>query len=74
MIGVGAEPICRRIYTPDYRWPIDRDASPWCPTVRLFRQGESRDYAEVIAPTMERGVVRPLRSLPDDGGGVLAAG
>jgi len=36
-------------YTPDYRWLLDRDDSPWYPTVRLFRQDESRDYAGVIA-------------------------
>jgi tetratricopeptide (TPR) repeat protein len=36
-------------YTPDYRWLLDRDDSPWYPSVRLFRQDESRDYAKVIA-------------------------
>ena len=35
-------------YTPDYRWLLDRDDSPWYPTVRLFRQDESRDYAPVL--------------------------
>ena len=35
-------------YTPDYRWLLDRDDSPWYPSVRLFRQGASRSYAEVI--------------------------
>jgi tetratricopeptide (TPR) repeat protein len=35
-------------YTPDYRWLLDRDDSPWYPTVRLFRQGEDRDYANVL--------------------------
>jgi tetratricopeptide (TPR) repeat protein len=36
-------------YTPDYRWLLDRDDSPWYPTVRLFRQDERRDYASVLA-------------------------
>jgi tetratricopeptide (TPR) repeat protein len=36
-------------YTPDYRWLLDRDDSPWYPTVRLFRQTTERDYAEVVA-------------------------
>jgi tetratricopeptide (TPR) repeat protein len=36
-------------YTPDYRWLLDRDDSPWYPSVRLFRQSERRDYAEVLA-------------------------
>jgi tetratricopeptide (TPR) repeat protein len=35
-------------FTPDYRWLLDRDDSPWYPTVRLFRQDESRDYARVL--------------------------
>jgi ADP-heptose:LPS heptosyltransferase len=35
-------------YTPDYRWLLDRDDSPWYPTVRLFRQSETRDYREVF--------------------------
>jgi hypothetical protein len=35
-------------YAPDYRWLLDRDDSPWYPTVRLFRQDERRDYASVL--------------------------
>ncbi|WP_257165742.1 tetratricopeptide repeat-containing glycosyltransferase family protein [Bradyrhizobium sp. SRS-191] len=35
-------------YAPDYRWLLGRDDSPWYPTMRLFRQDERRDYAEVI--------------------------
>jgi tetratricopeptide (TPR) repeat protein len=35
-------------WTPDYRWLLGRDDSPWYPTVRLFRQSETRDYASVM--------------------------
>jgi tetratricopeptide (TPR) repeat protein len=35
-------------HTPDWRWLLDRDDSPWYPTVRLFRQTETRDYASVL--------------------------
>ena len=35
-------------FTPDYRWLLDRDDSPWYPTVRLFRQSEAGDYASVV--------------------------
>jgi len=35
-------------FTPDYRWLLDRDDSPWYPTARLFRQTETRDYAIVV--------------------------
>jgi len=35
-------------YTPDWRWLLGRDDSPWYRTVRLFRQDQTRDYAPVI--------------------------
>jgi len=35
-------------YTPDFRWLLDRDDSPWYPSVRLFRQNEDRDYGAVL--------------------------
>jgi Flp pilus assembly protein TadD len=35
-------------HTPDYRWLLDRDDSPWYPTVRLFRQSQTREYGSVI--------------------------
>ena len=31
-------------YVPDFRWLLDRDDSPWYPTVRIFRQDETRDW------------------------------
>jgi len=36
-------------YFPDWRWLLGRDDSPWYPTARLFRQGESRTWDGVIA-------------------------
>jgi tetratricopeptide (TPR) repeat protein len=33
---------------PDWRWLLDRDDSPWYPTVRLFRQDATRDYLGVV--------------------------
>lgn len=35
-------------FMPDYRWLLQREDSPWYPTVRLFRQNESREYGSVI--------------------------
>jgi tetratricopeptide (TPR) repeat protein len=35
-------------YTPDYRWLLDRDDSPWYPSMRLFRQTETREYESVL--------------------------
>ena len=36
-------------HTPDWRWLLDREDSPWYPSARLFRQDETRDYASVVA-------------------------
>jgi len=36
----------RRI--PDFRWLLDRDYSPWYPTMRLFRQRTEGDWAGVM--------------------------
>ncbi len=34
---------------PDWRWLLDRDDSPWYPTMRLWRQTERGDWAGVLA-------------------------
>jgi ADP-heptose:LPS heptosyltransferase len=36
-------------YTPDYRWLLDRDDSPWYPTARLFRQHGLGDWTDVLS-------------------------
>jgi tetratricopeptide (TPR) repeat protein len=35
-------------HRPDWRWLLDRNDSPWYPTVRLFRQATAGDYKGVI--------------------------
>ena len=45
-------------YVPDWRWLLDREDSPWYPTMRLFRQSERDNWQPVFA-NMER----ELRSL-----------
>lgn len=35
-------------YVPDWRWLLDREDSPWYPSMRLFRQSSSRDWNHVI--------------------------
>ena len=33
---------------PDWRWLLDREDSPWYPTMRLFRQTRAGDWGEVF--------------------------
>ena len=35
-------------HNPDWRWMLDREDSPWYPTMRLFRQTSSGDWAGVL--------------------------
>jgi ADP-heptose:LPS heptosyltransferase len=36
-------------FWPDWRWTLDRDASPWYPAARLFRQPTDGDWDTPIA-------------------------
>ena len=35
-------------FSPDWRWMLDRDDSPWYSSMRLFRQQRSGDWAAVV--------------------------
>jgi tetratricopeptide (TPR) repeat protein len=35
-------------YVGEWRWLTKREDSPWYPSMRLFRQDETRDYARVV--------------------------
>jgi ADP-heptose:LPS heptosyltransferase len=35
-------------FASDWRWLLDREDSPWYPTVRLFRQRARGDWSDVI--------------------------
>jgi len=36
-------------FTPDWRWTLTNERSPWYPTARLFRQSEPGNWPRVIA-------------------------
>jgi len=40
-------------FVPDWRWMLDREDSPWYPTVRLFRQTSPGDWEAVIERVTE---------------------
>src|SRR5262249_26726406 len=35
-------------FSPDWRWLLDRDDSPWYPTLKLYRQPEPGDWNHVV--------------------------
>jgi hypothetical protein len=41
-------------FAPDWRWLLDREDSPWYPTMRLFRQPRPGDWATVIEDVAAR--------------------
>jgi hypothetical protein len=50
LAGALAKPLWLLLpFTPDWRWLLDRDDSPWYPTARLFRQDETRRWDGVMA-------------------------
>jgi Flp pilus assembly protein TadD len=40
-------------FVPDWRWLLEREDSPWYPTMRLFRQPSRGDWGSVIARVAE---------------------
>lgn len=38
---------------PDWRWLLDRDDTPWYPSMRLFRQRRSRQWDDVVGDVVE---------------------
>jgi ADP-heptose:LPS heptosyltransferase len=50
LAGALAKPVWTMLpFAPDWRWMLDREDSPWYPTMRLFRQPRRDDWASVIS-------------------------
>ena len=49
----------------EWRWPADRESSPWYPTARLFRQTTLGDWDGVFA-RMATELNRELEGIPRD--------
>ncbi len=49
-------------YAAEWRWPRQREDSPWYPTARLFRQGAPGDWTRLVARLVE--AVRTLPQQP----------
>ena len=49
LAGALARPVWVLVpFLPDWRWLLDRPATPWYPTMRLFRQPERGDWESVV--------------------------
>jgi len=49
LVGALGKPVWIMLpQVPDFRWLLDREDSPWYPSVKLFRQDETRDYGSVL--------------------------
>lgn len=50
LAGAIAKPVWTLLpFMPDWRWFLDREDSPWYPTMRLFRQPKINDWQSVFA-------------------------
>ena len=49
LAGALGKPVALALpYVPDWRWLLERDDSPWYPSMRLYRQDAARDWAGVF--------------------------
>ena len=52
-------------YSPDWRWMLEKNDTPWYPTMRLFRQSKPRDWVEVfnrVAKALSYGEIKIIKN------------
>ena len=55
LAGAMGKPVWAIIpFVPDWRWMLDRQDSPWYPTMRLFRQKEPGNWDELLTRLAEQ--------------------
>jgi hypothetical protein len=47
-------------FSPDWRWLLDRQDTPWYPGVRLFRQSATGDWPSALAQVRSELAVKPI--------------
>jgi hypothetical protein len=64
LVGAMGKPVWVMIpHRPDFRWLLDREDTPWYPTMRLFRQqtpGNWNEVVERIGKALDSAVHAPL--------------
>lgn len=67
LAGALAKPVWILLpYYPDFRWMLNRDDSPWYPTMRIIRQPEPGDWRSVFQRIQSRLLEEVSRKLHSD--------
>jgi tetratricopeptide (TPR) repeat protein len=65
LAGALAKPVWLMLqFAPDFRWLLERQDSPWYPTMRLFRQPSLGDWSSVIRNVVEALANVQIRATP----------
>ncbi len=73
LAGALGKPVWTALSRPaDWRWLLDRDDSPWYPSMRLFRQERPGEWGPVFGRMAE--VLRDLAGSPGGLAGIIAGG